>query len=141
MTTSASIMPHHIPEYYICRQYVESESEALELTVLLQNASTTTGRKSRLCHRRNSWDWCDIFNVLANQGASIVVNYTSSEDRAVAIGKRIQDACSKALSVQADVDDVNGAKKIVEATVEAFGKIDIVVNNAAIGIFQVLEEI
>jgi 3-oxoacyl-[acyl-carrier protein] reductase len=32
-------------------------------------------------------------------------------------------------------------KKIVEATIEAFGKIDIVVNNAAIGVFQVLEEI
>ncbi|KAI9285704.1 short-chain dehydrogenase/reductase SDR [Umbelopsis sp. AD052] len=82
-----------------------------------------------------------IVNALSDQGASIVVNYTSSEDRAEAIVKRIEADGGKAISVQADIGNVNAAKKIVKATVEAFGKIDIVVNNAAIGIFQVLEEI
>lgn len=82
-----------------------------------------------------------IVNVLANQGASVVINYTSSADRAAAMVKYIQDAGGKAISVQANIGDLNGAKKIVDAAAEAFGKIDIVVNNAAIGVFQVLEEI
>ncbi|CAO3682200.1 unnamed protein product [Umbelopsis ramanniana] len=82
-----------------------------------------------------------IVNVLANQGASVVINYTSSADRAAAMVKNIQDAYGKAISVQGNIGDLNGAKKIVDAAAEAFGKIDIVVNNAAIGVFQVLEEI
>jgi NAD(P)-dependent dehydrogenase (short-subunit alcohol dehydrogenase family) len=82
-----------------------------------------------------------IGNVLANQGASVVINYTSSADRAAAMVRNIQDAGGKAISFQANIGDLNGAKNIVDAAAENFGKIDIIVNNAAIGVFQVLEEI
>ncbi|KAH8555075.1 putative short-chain dehydrogenase/reductase [Umbelopsis sp. PMI_123] len=52
------------------------------------------------------------------------------EDRANALVKQIIDADGQAIAVQADVGAVDGAKKIVDATVKAFGKIDIIVNNA-----------
>jgi 3-oxoacyl-[acyl-carrier protein] reductase len=82
-----------------------------------------------------------IVNVLAKQGASVVINYTSSVDRAQTLVKQIKDANGQAISVQANMGDVDGPKKIVNAAVEAFGKIDIIVNNAAIGVLQVLEKI
>ena len=82
-----------------------------------------------------------IVNVLAKKGASIVVNYTSSEDRAKSLVKQIIEAGGKAISIQADVGAVDGAKKIVDATVKEFGKIDIVVNNAAVATFQGLDEV
>jgi 3-oxoacyl-[acyl-carrier protein] reductase len=82
-----------------------------------------------------------IVKVLASKGASIVVNYTSSEDRAKSLVKQIIEAGGKAISIQADVGAVDGAKKIVDATVKEFGKIDIVVNNAAVATFQGLDEV
>ncbi|CAO3682205.1 unnamed protein product [Umbelopsis ramanniana] len=82
-----------------------------------------------------------IVNVLAKKGASIVVNYTSSEDRAKSLVKQIIEAGGKAISIQADVGAVDGAKKIVDATIKEFGKIDIIVNNAAVATFQGLDEV
>jgi 3-oxoacyl-[acyl-carrier protein] reductase len=82
-----------------------------------------------------------IVNVLAKRGASIVINYTSSEDRAKVLVKKIVDAGGKATSVQADVGAADGAKKIVDATVKEFGKIDIIVNNAAVATFQGVEQV
>ncbi|KAH8555077.1 3-oxoacyl-reductase [Umbelopsis sp. PMI_123] len=78
---------------------------------------------------------------LAKQGATVVVNYTASEDRANALVKQIVNAGGQAIAVQADVGAVGGAKKIVDATVKAFGKIDIIVNNAGVAVFQPLEQV
>lgn len=69
----------------------------------------------------------------------MVVNYTSSADQTAV--KNTQNAGGQAISIQANVGDLNGAKTIVDAATEAFGETDIVVSNAAIGVFQVLEEI
>ncbi|KAH8555074.1 hypothetical protein BGW37DRAFT_125190 [Umbelopsis sp. PMI_123] len=80
-----------------------------------------------------------IVKELAKQGATVVINYTSSEDRANALVKQIVEADGKAIAVQADIGSVDGAKKIVDVTVKAFGKIDIIVNNAGIGVMQPLE--
>ncbi|KAI9285703.1 putative 3-oxoacyl-reductase protein [Umbelopsis sp. AD052] len=82
-----------------------------------------------------------IVNILAKQGASIVINYTASEDRAKALVKTLVEAGGKAISIQADIGAVDGAKKIVDAAVKEFGKIDIVVNNAAVATFQGIEEV
>ncbi|KAI8582378.1 hypothetical protein K450DRAFT_228675 [Umbelopsis ramanniana AG] len=82
-----------------------------------------------------------IVNILAKQGASIVINYTSSEDRAKALVKTLVEAGGKAISIQADVGAVDGAKKIVDATVKEFGKVDILVNNAAVATFQGVEQV
>jgi len=82
-----------------------------------------------------------IVRLLASQGASVVVNYTSSEARANAIVQELKSQGVKAIAVQADMGSVDGAKKIVDATVKAFGKIDIIVNNAAIAEFSTLQDI
>jgi 3-oxoacyl-[acyl-carrier protein] reductase len=82
-----------------------------------------------------------IVNVLAEQGAAIVINYSSSADRANAMVKKIVDAGGQAIAVQADIGTVDGPKKIVDATVKAFSKIDIIVNNAGVLSFQLLEDL
>ncbi|KAH8555082.1 hypothetical protein BGW37DRAFT_553337 [Umbelopsis sp. PMI_123] len=82
-----------------------------------------------------------IVNVLAEQGAAIVINYSSSADRANALVKKIVDAGGQAIAVQANIGELDGAKKIVDATVKAFGKIDIIVNNAGVSVFQAVVDI
>ncbi|KAH8555073.1 3-oxoacyl-reductase [Umbelopsis sp. PMI_123] len=82
-----------------------------------------------------------IVKEFAKQGATIVINYTASEDRANTLVKNIVDAGGRAIAVQADIGSVDGAKKIVDATVKAFGKIDIIVNNAGVICFQLLGQV
>src|ERR1700731_560260 len=73
-----------------------------------------------------------IVKLLAARGASIVINYVSSEERAKALVDEIKQNGGQVVAVQANVGEVDGPKKIVEAAVKAFGKIDILVNNAAV---------
>ncbi|KAH8555078.1 hypothetical protein BGW37DRAFT_125275 [Umbelopsis sp. PMI_123] len=79
-----------------------------------------------------------IVKEFAKQGATVVVNYTASEDRANALVRQILDDGGQAIAVQADIGTENGAKKIVDATVKAFARIDIIVNNAGVGGFHLI---
>jgi 3-oxoacyl-[acyl-carrier protein] reductase len=80
-----------------------------------------------------------ITETLSKQGASVVINYTSSADIAKTLVEEIKQNGGQAVSIQANIGEVDGAKKIVDAAVKAFGKIDILVNNAAIGEFKPVE--
>jgi 3-oxoacyl-[acyl-carrier protein] reductase len=80
-----------------------------------------------------------ITETLSKQGASVVINYTSSADIAKTLVEEIKQNGGQAVSVQANIGEVDGAKKIVDAAVKAFGKIDILVNNAAIAEFHPIE--
>jgi 3-oxoacyl-[acyl-carrier protein] reductase len=75
-----------------------------------------------------------IAKAFAEQGALVVINFTSAEDRARNVVEKIKNNGGQAISVQADLGDVSGPKKIVDEAVKAFGKIDIIVNNAGISI-------
>jgi len=66
----------------------------------------------------------------AQQGANVVINYTSNENAANEAVEAIQTMGSKAIAVKADVARKKDAEDLVGAAVEAFGKIDILVNNA-----------
>ncbi|KAI9283655.1 short chain oxidoreductase/dehydrogenase [Umbelopsis sp. AD052] len=81
-----------------------------------------------------------IVKAFAEQGASVVINYTSSADRATNLVKLIKDKGGQAIAVQADVGDELGPKKIVDETIKAFGKIDIIVNNAAVSFIQTIDQ-
>jgi len=67
---------------------------------------------------------------LAAMGARVVVNYSRSAEAANAVVSRISEAGGQALAVQADVSEESDCKRLVSATIEHFGKLDALVNNA-----------
>lgn len=69
---------------------------------------------------------------LAADGYAVVVNYSGSIQPAQELVGRIQSDGGTAIAVQADVSDVKAVAKLFEAAHEAFGGVDVVVNNAGI---------
>lgn len=69
---------------------------------------------------------------LAAQGASIVINYHANASAAEQVVTQIREQGAQALAVQADVSRAGEADKLVQAAVEAFGTVDILVANAGI---------
>jgi 3-oxoacyl-[acyl-carrier protein] reductase len=63
--------------------------------------------------------------ALAREGALVVINYRTSEASAQAIVEYIQNNGGQALAVSADIMEADGCQRLVEATVNAFGRIDI----------------
>lgn len=68
----------------------------------------------------------------ASAGAATVINTLNSVTEAEAVADEIRVSGGKALVVQADVSTEDGAAKIVSSTLDAFGRVDILVNNAAV---------
>src|SRR5215217_5820306 len=71
-----------------------------------------------------------IVRKLAAEGASVAFTYTNSAGKADDIVKEITSAGSKALAIQADNAQSEQVTEAVNATVSAFGSLDILVNNA-----------
>ncbi|KAK5725621.1 hypothetical protein LTR15_003811 [Elasticomyces elasticus] len=72
---------------------------------------------------------------LASRGAKVTLTYSSdrSKESTDALVKRISsEANSEAIAIQCDLKLPESPKQIVEATVKAFGHVDILVNNAAV---------
>lgn len=69
---------------------------------------------------------------LAEHGANVVINYRSSEESALALVQEIEQKGVKALAVQADVSNFEGAKDLIVKAKEELGSVDILVNNAGI---------
>ena len=69
---------------------------------------------------------------LARNGASVVVNARRSQAEIDAVAREIAHAGGSALPVLADVADRGQAEAMVAATIERFGRLDILVNNAAV---------
>lgn len=72
-----------------------------------------------------------IAKRLARDGAAVMVNYSRSSDAAEGVARAIRAAGGKAAVAKADVGHPAEARGLVERTVKEFGRIDIVVNNAA----------
>lgn len=68
---------------------------------------------------------------LAREGAAVVVNYVACATGAEAAVAAIRGAGGRAVAVQADVGDLSQHARVVAAAEENFGRIDILVNNAA----------
>jgi 3-oxoacyl-[acyl-carrier protein] reductase len=82
-----------------------------------------------------------IAEHLAAEGASVVVNYSSSKAGADVIVKRITEKGGKAIAIQADVSKPDDIKRLFAQTKAAYGKLDVLVNNAGIYEFAPLESI
>ncbi|MEA3422819.1 MAG: 3-oxoacyl-[acyl-carrier-protein] reductase [Bacillota bacterium] len=70
--------------------------------------------------------------MLAKEGASVVINYTSSDDKAKEVQQEIEALGSEAMIYKADVSDEKSVEEFSKAVKKEFGKIDILVNNAGI---------
>jgi 3-oxoacyl-[acyl-carrier protein] reductase len=82
-----------------------------------------------------------IAKGLAAEGASVVVNYSSSRDGADKVVAEIKSKGGKAIAVQGDVGIAADVKKIFAETKKAFGTLDVLVNNAGVYEFGALEDI
>ena len=69
---------------------------------------------------------------LAKNGVKIVINYNSNSEAADKMVAEINEIGGEAYAVQADVSNIQDAAKLVEETVNHFGRLDILVNNAGI---------
>jgi len=75
---------------------------------------------------------------LASEGARIVANYHTQREAADAVAAEIERCGSQACIVQADVSRAEDVERLVEAALKAFGKIDVLINNAGITRDQLL---
>jgi len=82
-----------------------------------------------------------IAKELASQGASVVVNYSSSKEGADRVVADIAKNGGKAIAVQGDVSKQADIERLFTETKKAFGHLDILVNNAGVYEFQPLEAI
>jgi len=71
--------------------------------------------------------------ALAAQGWRVVVNYRGNVEAAQAALQQIQSAGSGGILVQADVADAADRSRLVSTTLERFGRVDLLVNNAGVG--------
>ena len=69
---------------------------------------------------------------LGAAGMNVAVNYRTNEDDAQAVVTQIRDAGSKAIAVKADVTDRSSVDKMVADIHDAFGPVDVLVNNAGV---------
>ena len=69
--------------------------------------------------------------ALADSGAAVVVNTRSSRDEAEAVATEIEGHGGRALVQLADVTDEGAVRAMVEEAIQRFGRLDILVNNAA----------
>jgi 3-oxoacyl-[acyl-carrier protein] reductase len=81
-----------------------------------------------------------IAERLAQEGATIIVNYGKSVDKAKQVVADIQAKGGKAVAVQADMSKVADARRLVKDAVKQFGRLDILVNNAGMFMYKSLVE-
>jgi 3-oxoacyl-[acyl-carrier protein] reductase len=82
-----------------------------------------------------------IAKSLAAAGASVVVNYASSKSGADKVVDEIVKAGGKAVAVQGDVSQLADVQRIFAETRKAYGRLDVLVNNAGIYEFAPLADI
>jgi 3-oxoacyl-[acyl-carrier protein] reductase len=73
-----------------------------------------------------------IAEEMAGEGANVVINYRSSEEEARDTVETIRDAGGDAIASQADVTDYEAVGAMRDEVHDAFGRADILINNAGI---------
>src|SRR5260370_7567816 len=72
-----------------------------------------------------------IAKRLAADGAKVAITYSKGADAAASVVKEIERTGGKAIAIQADATDAEAAKVAVEKTVATFGKLAVLLTNAA----------
>lgn len=82
-----------------------------------------------------------IARSFAAEGASVVVNYAASKDAAEDVVADIVGAGGKAIAVRADMSDPAEVEELFAAANRAYGRVNVLVNNAGVYDFQPLENL
>ncbi len=82
-----------------------------------------------------------IAKSLAEAGAAVVMNYASAKDGADKVVAEIKSNGGKAIAVQGNVAKAADVERIFAETKKAFGRLDVLVNNAGVYQFTPLEDI
>lgn len=83
----------------------------------------------------------EISKLLAAGGASVAVNYSRSEDDAVATAEEITKLGVEALPIKADVSVASDVAALIEQTEKQLGRVDVLVNNAGYTAFVPMQDL
>lgn len=72
-----------------------------------------------------------IAERLGKEGANVVVTYVGNRDKAEEVVSNIKASGSEAIAIQVDMKNLSDIRNLFEKTRDRFGKLDILVNNAA----------
>ncbi len=73
-----------------------------------------------------------IAENLAHHGAKVVINYANRTEQAAEVVQNVQRNGGEATAIQADISRLSELERLYQETLQTFGKLDIVVNNAGI---------
>ena len=82
-----------------------------------------------------------IAEELSQSGAKVIVNYHQSREAAEDMVAHLKQSGSESVAIQADVSDPAQAARLIEETFQRFGRIDVLVNNAAINIDRTMKNL
>jgi 3-oxoacyl-[acyl-carrier protein] reductase len=82
-----------------------------------------------------------IAKGLGAEGASVVVNYSSSKEGADLVVAQIKDKGGKAIAVQGDMSNAGDVTRLFDETKKAYGTVDVLVNNAGVYKFDAIEAV
>tara|TARA_R110002124_G_scaffold277686_1_gene449277 strand:- start:1092 stop:1826 length:735 start_codon:yes stop_codon:yes gene_type:complete len=82
----------------------------------------------------------EIALLLARNGAKVVVNHSNSESEAQETVYEIIENGGNAIAVKADVSQREEVTQLFDKTIAAFGKVDVLVNNAGVMISKMLKD-
>jgi acetoacetyl-CoA reductase len=75
-----------------------------------------------------------IAEELGLAGAKVIVNYAKRKEAAEDLVVELQQSGTESIAIQADISDPQQAYMLIEETIQRFGRIDVLVNNAGINI-------
>jgi 3-oxoacyl-[acyl-carrier protein] reductase len=82
-----------------------------------------------------------IARALASAGAAVVVNFATDREGAGRVVGEIAAAGGRAVAIRADVSNSGDVQRLFDEAHKAFGRLDVLVNNAGIYQFHPLEEV
>lgn len=81
-----------------------------------------------------------IVKDLASKGCNVIINYNNSLMEATKLAEELKSYNVEIMTIKCDVSDENSVISMVEKIYSKFGKIDILVNNAAISFDNIIED-
>lgn len=82
-----------------------------------------------------------VAEQLAGLGADVVINYSSSPEKAAEVVEGIRSKGGSATAIQADLSKLEDVERLFAETVSAFGQVDILVNNAGLMITKPIADV